>query len=53
MKKLITVFLMMALVFGLCACGNSGGPEEGGVAPEGLQIGYAKINIIPSPGTTF
>ena len=47
MKKLISLILVFVIVLGLCACGNSGGADETTAAPEGLQIGYAKINITP------
>ena len=47
MKKITTLFLALAMVFSLCACGNSEGAETTGAAPEGLQVGYAKINITP------
>ena len=48
MKKITTLFLALAMVLSLCACGNSEGAETTGAAPEGLQVGYAKINITPS-----
>lgn len=42
MKKLVCLFLIVVLVLGLCACGDSGNST-----PDGLQVGYAKINITP------
>lgn len=41
MKRIITMFLVLTLVLGLCACGNS---EK---APEGLQVGYSRQSIMP------
>ena len=51
MKRLITILLTLAMVFGLCACSGSGntdatGGTEGSMG-DGLQIGYAKINVTP------
>ena len=47
MKKIITMLLVLAMVLGLCACSNSESKEGAAGAVEGLQIGYAKINITP------
>lgn len=44
MKKLITLFLALVMILSLCACGGSGDETK---APEGLQIGYAKVDITP------
>ena len=45
MKKILSVLLALALVLGLCACSGSGESQGEGqqAAPEGLQIGFAKI----------
>ena len=49
MKKLIVLLLTAVMIFSLCACGNSGSGEDTQAAkPEGLQVGYAKVNITPS-----
>ena len=45
MKKTIGLCLILAMVLGLCACGSSGEAEK---KQEGLQVGYAKVNITPS-----
>ena len=38
----------MVMAFSLCACGGSGDGQQGdGGKTEGLQVGYAKINITP------
>ena len=47
MKRIFAILLSLALVLGLCACGESGGREETAPAPVGLQIGYSKQNITP------
>lgn len=44
MKKLSTLFLALIMILSLCACGGSGDETK---APEGLQIGYAKVDITP------
>lgn len=44
MKKIISIVLLLAMVLGLVACGESGSGKE---TVEGLQIGYAKINTTP------
>lgn len=44
MKKVISIILVLMMVLGLCACGQSGSGNEAG----GLQVGYAKGNITPS-----
>ena len=44
MKRVLTLLLVLALVFGLCACGSSG--ESGGKA-SGLQVGYNRQSITP------
>ena len=47
MKKCICLLLVFLFAFGLCACGNSEGGNTDTSAPDGLQVGYAKINITP------
>lgn len=53
MRKFITMLLVLAMVFGLCACAGSGegaqGGENGGegAAATGLQVGFGKVNITP------
>ena len=48
MKKFVTLLLVLAMVLGLCACGGSGAAEQTDApAAEGLQVGYAKVNITP------
>lgn len=48
MKKIMTILLALAMVFSLCACGNSSSAQQTEApAAEGLQVGYAKINITP------
>ena len=50
MKKIIALFLALAMTFGLCACAGSGETQEtqgDAAAAGGLQIGYAKVNITP------
>lgn len=46
MKKIVTLLLAMAMVFGLCACAGTDQNE----APEQdqLLVGFAKVNITPS-----
>ena len=47
MKRLITLLLAFALVFGLCACApGEGGKEEA----KGLQAGFARESIMPPSG---
>jgi len=49
MKKIVSLLLALVMVLGLCACTGSGNTEEtGSAAAEGLQIGYAKIDVTPS-----
>lgn len=47
MKKQLSIILILALVLGLCACGGENGPAGGSKAPEGLQVGYARKEIMP------
>lgn len=50
MKRIITFFLTMALVLGLCACGGNGGSsgEEGSALGEGLNVGFGREKIMPN-----
>ena len=49
MKRIITLLLAMVMAFSLCACGGSGDGQQGNTgAPEGLQVGYAKVSITPA-----
>ena len=43
MKRILTIVLVLALVLGLCACGNSGKD-----ANATLEVGYAKEKIMPT-----
>ena len=50
MKKLIALLLVLVMAISLCACAGSGETNETGdaaAANDGLQIGYAKIDITP------
>ena len=48
MKKLISAFLLAAMVLSLWACGGSGeGSGTEPEAPKGLQMGYARESIMP------
>ena len=51
MKKTIALLLVLVMTLSLCACAGSGETQEtqgaAAGAPEGLQIGYSKINITP------
>ena len=42
MKRLIALFLMLTIVLGLCACGESGSTEK---EPAGLQVGFARADM--------
>lgn len=44
MKKVISIILVLMMVLGLCACGESGGNKTAG----GFQVGYGRGNITPS-----
>ena len=48
MKKWMSMFLIVALVFGLCACGGAGSSEQE-QQPQGntLQAGFGRENITP------
>lgn len=50
MKRTITLLLVLAMTLCLCACGNSQQGAETGAAAQndGLQAGYAKIQLTPS-----
>lgn len=49
MKKGIAIFLVLAMVLGMCACSASQPAEEGAAtSADGLQVGYAKINVTPN-----
>ena len=51
MKRILTIFLVLAMIFSLCACGSSGssGDATADVAADsGLQVGYSRINLTPS-----
>ena len=47
MKRLFILLLALTMTVSLLACGNSGSEETQPKTPEGLQVGYAKINITP------
>lgn len=49
MKKFLAIFLTLALVLGLCACGNTGDTDstEGSTLGEGLNVGWGRVNITP------
>ena len=47
MKKYIALLASFIMVCFLCACGNSGAEETRPAAVEGLQVGYARMNITP------
>ena len=49
MKKLISMFLLVATVLSLCACTAAGGGEE--KAPAGLQVGFAREKAMPPTNT--
>ena len=46
MKKALSLILTIILVLSLCACGGSGNNEE--KKPEGLQVGFGKVDITPT-----
>ena len=49
MKKSIAILLVLAIVLGLCACGGGGTDETGGSnLPEGLNVGFGRVNVTPS-----
>ena len=49
MKKVFSILLVLLMILGLCACGESGAESSGETeGTKGLQIGYAKINVTPS-----
>jgi len=45
MKKIVCLFIAVALLLGLCACGGSG--ESGGKDYKGLQVGFGRTSIVP------
>ena len=50
MKKLFSLILVLTMVLSLCACSNSGSGSPETTAPkaaDGLQVGFASINITP------
>lgn len=47
MKKYLSLLLVLTMLLGLCACGNSGGSEQTDAPAAGLQIGYARESILP------
>ena len=50
MKKRITLLLTLAVCLSLCACsgsGNTGETEPPAVMGEGLNVGFAKVDITP------
>ena len=47
MKRALSLFLVLVLTLGLCACDASQPEQTEGPKEAGLQIGYAKINITP------
>ena len=48
MKKFLCMFFAVLLTLSLCACGgSSGGAEATQSSAEGLQVGFAKVNITP------
>ena len=49
MKRIITLLLAMVMTLSLCACAGSGDAQQTDAAKtEGLQVGYAKIDITPT-----
>jgi len=49
MKKTVTLLLVLTLVLGMCACAGGGDAGQSTEpAAEGLQVGFAKVNITPS-----
>lgn len=49
MKKFLSLFLVIVLVLGLCACGSSaGGEDTTAAAAEGLHVGYARESLLPN-----
>lgn len=47
MKKLIAIFLMLAMAVSLCACGGNGEPAGDEQTVEGLQVGFGRQKIMP------
>ena len=46
MKRLLTLFLAFVMLLSLCACTGSGSGDKTD-APQGLQVGYAKVLTTP------
>ena len=47
MKKWIALLLALVMVLALCACNGSGAEDTQASGAEGLQVGFAKVNITP------
>ena len=43
MKKILSLFLVLVMVLGLCACGESGAKENA----KQLKVGFGKVDITP------
>jgi len=46
-KKFLCIALAVMMLLGLCACGGTVSSGEGDAPKDGLQVGYAKVNITP------
>lgn len=47
MKKQIAIFLALAVILSLCACGGGGEAAGGGETAQGLQVGFGRKVIMP------